>query len=614
MIFLYRKIILIFLSILYFTRLEDIPEWNREPLYSSLNIPNVDSYAFDSENNDELFLFNNRSQLNLKYGGNEINLTNNKDIQKIESPLIKFNSYYYFCASLSSTYTLMKINITNEDIISIDNPQEVKGLNFTLKCLRGEESILLAFLGTPYLNFFFPLIDKNETYAMRNKNSILDINFCGMDSANFLYVVLDKNKSDFHFIHIFKKAFEDLQEQYIHDIPNIKLYKNIEILARRDGNIIGYIFSYDKDLKQYSFYIVDTALQDEGTSKDAKEYFSFFKEFKIKYAKLMEHSSLLYYSIESLKNDRTSYIGLVDIRYIIIIFNIKEKVDSHLYCNKRNLFYFYHNKKISFCPFGQVNDICSEYSEYIDINEKGGIYENSLIKECNSDKIKLGFYCVNNCPNGFADKGNECEICQIIGGKLIYYRQHSCIDEKECKEKHYNSSNGICYDCSFNNTNSFFFRNECISSCEEVYGVEGGNEKCIVCKDIQTFYSFKLHDCIPETKCINGVLNKDLYYCRECETLKKVYNKYNDTCLDNCNFFEQLKNISNSDSDTNNIISNNNITSTSNIVEDININLTYSFVYIFNDILKILEKSDFIVNIKEDKIKIMYGDNQSKDF
>ena len=77
---------------------------------------------------------------------------------------------------------------------------------------------------------------------------------------------------------------------------------------------------------------------------------------------------------------------------------------------------------------------------------------------------------------------------------------------------------------------------------------------------------------------------------------------------------ENLKNISKSDSDTNNIISNNNITSTSNIVEDININLTYSFVYIFNDILKILEKSDFIVNIKEDKIKIMYGDNQSKDF
>lgn len=76
---------------------------------------------------------------------------------------------------------------------------------------------------------------------------------------------------------------------------------------------------------------------------------------------------------------------------------------------------------------------------------------------------------------------------------------------------------------------------------------------------------------------------------------------------------QKIKDISKSNFDNSKNSLNN--TSVSHIVDDINLNLTNGhFEDIYNDISEILYKSTFTYTMKDDKIKISYGDNKNKDF
>ncbi len=146
-----KMIAYIFFIGLYFIKTEDIKIWKNEPKIIpnviKEDIDNIYSYVVDDETGAELYLVtkDDNSKFILKDGSLYMILWNNfNKLVEIKSPLIKYNSKYYFCSS--------------ESLIMTDGHQihELKKFNDIkdLKCLRGNKYIFISLIGTPYLRIF----------------------------------------------------------------------------------------------------------------------------------------------------------------------------------------------------------------------------------------------------------------------------------------------------------------------------------------------------------------------------------------------------------------------------------------------------------------------------
>ena len=560
----FKNFIFIILFIIYFVNsLEATPIWENNYKTSSVSgfsDGEIVSYAFDGETGAEIFLKKNNA---IVYNSKEIFIYK-YNITYFQNQIIELNSYIYFCSS-----SKILLWIKDATIESINNPVEIKDQNYTIKCFRGDNCVIAVFLGTKYFSLYHPGKNKDnyfKTFSFSDNKIIAFNNYTEGSSNEYLFTLLSKDDKNYYF-DIFKiqndlENIIDLNRHNIIPIDNLTLYENIEIVALNRGGIRTYLFTYDNLSGNFSFYIV--GLEQGKNYIDGRYYFRFFNNFKIKYAKFIEKTAFLYYSIENLRNDHKKYIGLADLEYYLLLYNIEANVDNlyfnygNFYQNKGELFYFLGNKKISYCPFIEGIEGCSYNYLYFDITKNGEFYNNSINNKCENKKI-LGRYCVSDCTIGYSlteDKNdNNCQYCNVLLDRFIFYKTKACQPFENCVNNNYKNISGICYNCGDENKrntddNRTKYYNQdynilCTDSCDKVNAVNGTEENtCKSCKSDNLLYSLKNKVCINIENCIKGEKDLNSYTCEECEFFGKLYFEHDDeqACVENCPFLYGAEN------------------------------------------------------------------------
>ena len=550
----------IFFIILYFIKAEDISLWEKKPEIIEGVIDdvknNIDSYAVDDETGVELYSINENGKSKFILKDRYTTVLRNKydKLFEIKSPLIKLNSKYYCCSTESLIWT-DGFEIHEESI----KDNNIKDLN----CLRAIDKIFVSFIGTQNYSYFIPLNDswgKNFTepgYVIHAIN-----NYTYKDNINYYtaFYIKENEPKNYNFS-LFKIDNQDniiIEKSLEKDKEKMELFLNynpkIELITKEHSNgedFVTFLFSYVPSTSLYSIYHID--LSNEVKFYEIK-FFSFFNDLIIKNAGFVLYSPFLYYSVESMINGQT-YIGLADIEYSLLIYNIEENINNKLYYNygshfkdKGKLFYFSGNKQISFCPFIRSENYCIDNlvnSKFnIFFNNESKLYTNSEVENCENKKIVGKYYCVDDCPNRFIDNDNGlCYYCDIEeGNSRFFIGSKKCIHQDNCDKSRLDSS--TCYDCEqFENTTNdiIFYKFNCIHSCEQIHGEEinGGNITCISCKDKSTeneefFYSYIEKKC---TKCENGIKNKEKNICIECANYvdnKTLFFPDLGKCVENC--------------------------------------------------------------------------------
>ena len=199
------------------------------------------------------------------------------NVSNIQIPLIYFNNCYYFCSSSSKNL----IKISNNTLTYIKDSENFINLekNFTMKCLRGKDSVLVGFIGTNYLYWY-----NEEKSYFSYIEEIIDKELLALDyyiengNNNIQYSTLSfYKKNNSYFLYIFKKDNNDVVglHTYFIDKKDLNLYSNIEIFTYKKEDAKTYIFSYDQISGNFSFYII--SLEKGGNVFDGKYFFRFFK-------------------------------------------------------------------------------------------------------------------------------------------------------------------------------------------------------------------------------------------------------------------------------------------------------------------------------------------------
>lgn len=593
-----------FITYFYFIYSErEFQLWEKNQKLSSVGIPNlinINSYIFDPLSRAELYLINDNNELYFKNETYETSITNNLRITDLKPSLINIYSNYYFCSSSLN----QMIMIEDKKLKPIQNPSKIQQIsgNYSINCflswhyidnyLKERDAIMIAYIGTPYLYFYYPLDQTDPeteinyvysyTFEDENKNfrNIIGINNCINDpimgketETFFIALIYGKNEENInnYFFFYFKKTnylIYPMHPQKPFRNSSLVLYDIVEVSSRNMYNQnerLGYIFSYNPGKKDYIFYSVNLP----GTNKDeinGNYYFRFFNGVKINYAKFIDDTALLYYDIESLY-DGKNYIGVADLEYFLLIYNIEEKPNSKLYFNFGNYFknikseellYFNGEYKISYCPFIEEEEKCYFTYNYFDISEiKHNIFKNYNSGSC-LDKKVMGPYCVSDCPLGFQDDDISCSFCSeyIFIKKYVSFNNKKCLEVNSCTS--IKGENGICYDCISNQTyNEIYYREDCLQSCEDSFSVknENGKENCTTCKDDinhdnKTYYSFLSKSCVSRDECLEKAeernISDDLFFCKECAYINSSLSLFKfkgskGECIDKCpDFFVNL--------------------------------------------------------------------------
>ena len=556
--FLIQIISFIVLFILYYVKTENIILWKYDPIIienttNQENITNIYSYAVDDKTGAELFVIreNETSKFILKHDSNSTIIENETEkLVDIKSPLIKYKSNYYCCSKDSLIWTDGKI---------IQEKKNNNITNFTdLKCLRTNDNyILVYYIDTPYYYFFNPS-NNNWEEKIASKN-ILCINNLTRVSNIFYYITLEANDNDndYYFNRIKYENGPGINYEKTVNISkeNIQLYENKEIIIKEksvdDRVDVIFLFTYERDSGNYKIYNIN--LQRTKEEFFEIKFFRFFNNFLIRSAGFILDTPFLYYSVESLINGQ-NYIGLADIEFNLLIFNIEENINNNkLYYNygsffekKVKLFYFSGNNQTSFCPFiknkeGDCFYIIEQNQKFDINNDSSNIYNNLLTYECNSTKFKLSSYCLNSCPNGFYLENGICKYCKIDDNRIFYIGSRECGDRNKCENE---SDSSMCYDCK---NNTFYYNHNCLYSCGEIYGeekIENNATSCITCKEKKLFFSYYENKCIA---CDYGKKYIFDYYsiCHECKYRNDENRFYfNGECISDCSDY-LAKNINN---------------------------------------------------------------------
>ena len=564
MIFLNKKSIFSFLIIFfvdYVLSIKNVKIWEKVPEaskdYSYLSIDYIDSIAYDSFSNTELILGNSNSDsfFFVNENGRITKIKNTLNIKNIESPLMKFefNSeiFYYFCSS--SYPKLLLINIEKLELEFIENEDDVNEKNpERIKCFKTQNEIAVIYFETHSFNIFNPESKKYKSVTLFEGNfKFKAVNAININNtySTFITIITDPKEKKYYNIAILKYENSD----FVIEMKNFQkdaftFYSNIEIASLRDNQIA--IITYESSDKiennnnKFIFYQVSYPLS-LVRYNGGSNFLRFLNESQIKSIGIIDGTYLMYYSINNLE-DNDSYIGVADLTNLIIIYNIKENSKGKLFTNygylnsnKLYLNYFDDNILIRFCPFIKTDDdSCTYYiknnnedSEYFSIGKnENRLNINSKTLECEKGKLINKFYCLEKCPIGYSINDKECNNCftniDPINNNYYSYQTRNC--QPNCN--HYLEDN-ICFDC---NGNEFIFEDECISSCDEIYGIKDDYSICIICKDINKYYYKNKEgngECIEQ--CL-GEINYETYECLKCEEKNLIYFPITKKCLSEC--------------------------------------------------------------------------------
>ena len=532
----------------YITKWENATESEQIPI--NLTDIKILSYSYDDETGAEVYFVESQGNYTFYFDdgtNSELIKKDYEDLIEIQSPLFKFNSNsYFFCISLNI------MHFDGSTITKIDPPDEVKNINYTIKCLRGpKESIVVIFFNTEYLSFYTPSSNTFKTYKEKdNEGKFIAINNYIQNpiETTFRLTAIRKNEKDssYRLSNIKRDNEGELIEEdgKSKTFEEMVLLSNVEVSSYFKGDVFSIVFTYEKNSERFHIYRVN--LKQEKELYEFR-YFRSFKNFNIIFAKYLADTSILYYYITSSLPDEEqkyrSYIGVSDVKFNLILFNTESNYNGNIYFNygsyyksKSRLFYFENNNKISFCPFINENDQCvySKSNKYvISFNNITKLYYSNYSKDCPNDYKILENYCYEACPDGFYIKGNECEFCKADENYLFYYSTKQCKDKEFCN---YKRDNTTCYDCK--DGHQFYYDYDCVDNCSDILGELSEDEtKCLSCEEK---YSDKKYFSLNEsicTSCNDGIINVTKNTCSECRHNvgdDKFYLQKFDVCVESC--------------------------------------------------------------------------------
>ena len=564
MLLLNKKSIFSFLIIFfgdYVLSIKDVKIWENIPEppkdYSYLSIDSIDSIAYDNFSNTELILGNSNSDsfFFVNENGRITKIKNTLNIVNIESPLMKFefNSevFYYFCSSSYPKLLLININklelevIENEDDVNDKNPQRIK-------CFKSQNEIAVIYLEIHSFYIFNPENKKYKSCTLFSGNfKFKAVNAININNSYSTFITIITNQKETYYnvtIMKYENSNFVLVEMKYFEKDAFTFYSNIEIAHLRDQQIA--IITYEtsdkneKNNNKFIFYQVSYPLS-LVRYNGGSTFLRFLNESQIKSIGFIDGTSLMYYSIKNFDyND--SYIGVADLTNLIVIYNIKENSKGKLFTNygylnsnKLYLNYFNDNILIRFCPFIKTDDdSCTYYvknnnedSDYFSIGKnENKLNKNSKSLKCENGKIINKFYCLEKCPIGYSINDKECNNCftniDQVNNYYYSYKERNC--QSNCS--HYLEDN-VCFDCK---ENELIFEDECISSCDEIYGIKGNNSICIICKDINKYY-YKNNNKEGNGECIgecSGEINYETYECIKCEEKNLIL--FQKKCISEC--------------------------------------------------------------------------------
>ena len=510
--------------------------------YAFLKDTIIDSIAFDESTEYELILARNKffSESYFYLVKNkelyQERIINTEDISGIESPLIIYDSIFYFC---SRTYNrLISINegnlkIINNKITSDNDPDNASGL----RCFKMNDYIAVMYYDTHCFygyNLKEKEYDKTYTQGLTGNFEFKAINIISSDEQLTSFLTLrkseDENKNDIYYVT--KGRFESNKfnsaENARFETNLIFFYSKIEIAALPEGQKAIIITYEPNTTHSCRFYYVEYGDPPKYEINLFSNFLNFLNESRINIAEFIDNTPLLFYSINYIDNE---YLGIADLNSLITVYNFQIDIKRKIFINyghliKNKLFINYFNDsyfRIKYCPFIKMGDDCIYYIKkinneyYFSISKNGNYYSNSNVSTCDNLLVNE-LYCLDECPVGYIKEGNICENCYNKGdaNNRHYYnlKRKTCTTSTEnCKL----IQNNICFDCD--DDTPFIYDYKCISSCEEIYGEDDGNSLCIRCKD-KNKYFYKKNNTQDFGKCLDeclGEVDPDFNICTKCE-------------------------------------------------------------------------------------------------
>jgi len=459
-----------------------------------------------------------------------ISLAFNYDIQ---SPLFSINNIYYFCSPLS----LFKIENNKVEEIKIEIKADIEYKDYTsIKCYYYQkmESIVVGLIGT-YNILYYRLKYKDwASTFLRIASHLVEMNSCCDDQNIEYFAAISRENNNFYSLNVAKYNNGTFQS-YDSGINKFEYKENQNIvIGFRDKETI-IIFTY---IQGQSFNIYHYNSKEMSMKLLGQNYLSYFKEYSFTKVKFIDNTPIIYYLIT--RNGRY-YIGAADLKYFIILYNIEVfnnveiRYDEGYYSQSKGfLFYKENNVTKKVCPFVLNGDSCLYYSsgKYFTIKKStiDDYYYMNFWSDTCSNGLKLGNYCLENCPiNSIPDSStNKCIQCEY--DKFYNYEKKLC--SGSCT---YNLTSKICYDCEKDvQGNKIFYEDTCINygDCSEFYKIFNENTKtCEKCE--KKFYDLATNKCTNECPkyseimrindtdiCINcpffnkhTLISNDLYYC-----------------------------------------------------------------------------------------------------
>ena len=515
--------------------------------YSLSEIDIIDSIAFDSNTKTELILGHNsltsKSYFYLIEENKEPNIIENTlFVSNIESPLMKYNSIFYFC---SPSYNKV-LYITDNNILGevYNNKIDKEDLQKTpgLKCFGMVNYMVVMYYNTESLYSLNPYRDNygqfEKTYTQKEGNfKYKAFNILKGKSESFILLRVGEKNTNVTKIYFTNNEF--MTENNGIFPKSLTFYSKNEIMATGQEAIV---LTYEPNtIGKCNLYILDFG-------DPVKYYINLFSPFvkvlnesMINVAGFIEDTELLYYSI---KKNNKEYFGVIDAYNLLEIYNIEKKGGGTIFTDygylSKNLLYLNYfdgkNKKI-YCPFISKENSCKYYIDngFFSINKINfSLYSNSFSGSCVGKKVKN--YCLDNCPFGYNKEGNDrCYLC-IKGdqsNKKYYSLKRMDCDALDMIRDHcpYYTDN-ICLDCTYN-----IYDYECIESCDQIFGEERINKTCTVCKDDDTYYYKTKGDdkgrCIKECP---GKINYENNNCTKCKDLNEdsIYFRPINDCILKC--------------------------------------------------------------------------------
>ena len=526
--------------------------------YQSLGIGYINSIAYDYENDYELILGNKISTTEsyfflIKNGAKIKEIKNIFNVNKIQSPLIKHNNTYFFCSSYLKLLYLKDEDEDDNLYVYEKRCDTTFNEGKEMKCFKMKDYIAIMYLNT---HCFFALnltSFENKTftkfegnYNFKAINNVYPLNNSIQKFIILREINITKTNKNYYLTEIkFDNDFGLEGPDINFGNKTFNFYNNIEITPLEKEEVIIFTYNINK-INGCLFYRVRRVEQYLIQINGLSNFLKFLNESQIISAGFVENTPLLYYSIKNSNNEKN--IGVADLISLLVIYNSKVNNASanlnlftnngYLSKNKLYLNYLDENKIIRFCPFIKEGNYCIYYvgeSNFFRIKKKENhLYKNLNTPECDGKNVN-NFYCLDFCPIGYStEENNLCKNCfnSIDQQTKQYYsfKDKACISNcNNITEDNFN----ICYDCD--STKPIVFENQCISSCDDVFGETNDNSECIICKEMNKYYyknaSKEAGECLD--KC-NGKINKYNNNCTLCEDEDLLFFPLINECVSSC--------------------------------------------------------------------------------